>query len=176
MMSEEAVAICQAIDRLTAATEKLVALVAKHAEAAETARAAQASSPNEADTRGEDLKELLKMDAPPPPPVVPEKLPTAAPPKTTLTSMPPSDALCRCMHQSKEHVEGIGACTRPSCSCVKFAYMVAPQPTPGACSRCGCAPSQVKIVANVLPPVCESCHSMSNLLTKSLQPDAPKGA
>jgi len=164
MMSEEAIAIYQSIDRLTATMKELVVLVAKHAEAA---AAAPTDSP--------EMKELLKMDAPPTAPAVPEKPPTAAPPKTTLTSVPPLDSLCRCMHQSREHVDGVGACSRTSCTCQKFAYMVAPQPTPGACANCGCAPSQVKMIEGVVPPICESCHNMANLLKpKAPTPEPPK--
>lgn len=156
MTSEDAMTVAGAINRLTDAVKELVTLVAKHAE-----EPAAITMPPE------------DFSVPPPAPIAPPTAAaTAAKPKTDLTAVPPVDALCRCMHMSQHHVDGVVACTKTGCSCQKFEYMVAPKPTPGSCTGCGCTPAQVKMVPDTTPPICVTCKATADAL-KRPKPSVP---
>lgn len=90
--------------------------------------------------------------------------PKPAPPGIT-GDVPHPTALCRCMHQYREHLNG-DACVRPGCPCRGFSYMVAPKPTPGACVKCGCTPAQVAMVSPEpqTGPICENCALAERIL------------
>lgn len=146
--------VIEALRDINKTLKELVTLVAKHA--AEAPVLPQVPLPTE------------DFSIPPTPPPAPPTAPVnpQGPTKAGLTAVPPTDALCRCMHQSLTHIDGIGVCQKTGCSCSQFNYMVAPKPTPGSCTGCGCAPAQVQMVPGVLPPICVTCQATKEALKR----------